>query len=343
MPVVTGCSANIAFTHDLYRGLYDLAEDNTYLRTPGNFSDSFGMDDLLAFCDDFKGGRLDHFHDYYDHVVYVNLSPFSTLEMTGESSSVYWARNKSCTSGKNMTNYRFIVEALEDDFNVKIDMFLEEKLSELYTFAPHTGVLYQIFVNPDVLDDVLLISKASGVPLENWKNKSSEFINDLIEDPVAFKKSLEEKDFIEEDANWVSSQIGESFRGEVVHLKPWHIQGRLIVNPDFTSNLETCFIKKYYWNQPEEEALKEYQEKLAEFKVFLEGVKKDTSRQMTVEKRLEDFEKGLAVVEGSIENYSGYGSPNFFEDQNREKETLTGKIDILKTIIILYKNKLEAL
>jgi len=178
----------------------------------------------------------------------------------GESSLAYWERNVSCTSGKKISAYKLIKNVLTNDYDLSLHLYekwhLRKLVNNVVKAAPQTGVLYQIFLKPWIVNEVLLISQSSGVPLSYWADETEEnqkscawqMLDFLCSDPLAFKSFMivKQEQFMETDRGWIDQDIQEHIRGTPVAMKPWHIQARLLVNPAITPDPSKMRIKKYY-------------------------------------------------------------------------------------------------
>jgi len=318
IPVIHGCSKELSCTYDMYSAIYGVDEKTAIFRTNRFFKDGFGMANLLKLIDDIPetatSKRKDHVPEYFSHALCINLSLFSDLEIPVECAFSYWKEGRSCKKS-GITPLELIKGVVKEDLSRTLGPYKSRKLAKLVKYAvraaPNTGVLCQIFLNPEIVNDCLLISKSSGVPLETWvvdkrASAAKTMLEYLTSDPISFSTFMKENqgDFLETDGGWtcrrVDGQTAKMYTGETVKMKPWHIQGRLLLDPELMSDPTKVYVKKYYWDEPSETELDVYRSKLKALASFVQAIRDNSELAKDTKKNSEKLQKLREAHESKI-------------------------------------------
>ncbi len=102
-------------------------------------------------------------------------------------------------------------------------------------------------------------------------------------------------DFLETDGGWtcrrVDGQTAKMYTGEAVKMKPWDIQGRLLLDPELMSDPTKVYVKKYYWNEPSKTELDVYRSKLKALASFVQAIRDNSELAKDTKKNSEKLQK----------------------------------------------------
>lgn len=268
------------------------APDQYVFRSPEYFNSPYDTKDVQKLFAKVGEKNFDRKQEIIDHVMCVTFSLLSTIENACESTLGFWSGGQSYAVKKEMIN-KLLGSYIESTTGLSLpNHILNEKTDELLQAAPKTGVLYQILIHPEAVDDALLVTRAWGVPLVAVNDYSNvkptlKFMSDIKTQPDSVKNYMVQhsESFKETCTSWrtlasMRSEIFEttthpttlekiekvsiSYNGILGGDLPLadvtlpRAQGRLVVNPKETMDPEKFTIKKHYWHEVSEGEISKY-------------------------------------------------------------------------------------